>query len=149
MIIDNRARSIQNRSSCLICVPFGTSPYSNRKRTKEEILKRNNEKVKRSYLKRKEQNGGVSPGSQKGRDRKREVINFLGGSCMVCGYGTVHRNIVFHHLHDKVISLSQREFQRSWEVLIPEIKKCIMVCHNCHGGYMTALIMMLKDITPI
>ena len=52
---------------------------------------------------------------------------------MVCGYDGCARNLVFHHLHSKRFDLSARSFQLSWKRLMPELKKCIMVCHNCHG----------------
>jgi hypothetical protein len=42
-------------------------------------------------------------------------------------------NLAFHHTSNKQSSLSERDFQRSWAKLIPEIRKCVLACHNCHG----------------
>lgn len=43
------------------------------------------------------------------------------------------RNLSFHHLYDKDLKLSSREMQFSIKTLLKEVKKCILVCHNCHG----------------
>ncbi len=52
---------------------------------------------------------------------------------MACPYNRCLRNLVFHHEFGKEFELSQRAFQFSWEKLLPEIKKCVLLCANCHG----------------
>ena len=69
-------------------------------------------------------------------NHKIEAIKILGGECAMCGLKT---NIVdvydFHHKDPK-----EKEFQvglhkvsgRKWNELKGELKKCVLLCANCH-----------------
>ncbi len=67
--------------------------------------------------------------------RRKEVICHLGGSCMGCGYSLCIRNLVFHHVVEetKSFNLQERVFSKSWASLTLEVRKCVLLCHNCHG----------------
>ena len=65
--------------------------------------------------------------------RKAYTVTALGGSCQICGYERCFRNLAFHHVISKEFEISGRSFQFSWEKLKPEILKCVLLCHNCHG----------------
>ena len=133
--IDNRIRNLRNRTKCLNCQPFGSSPYSRRYLPEERknIQRQIRNKKQAKWRDRKIQIDGVDPISTFRKTRKNLIVKAIGGSCGLCGYKKSQRNLVFHHLGNKVFSLTERSFQRCWEVLIPEIIKCILVCHNCHG----------------
>jgi hypothetical protein len=68
------------------------------------------------------------------KDRKRKAIFLLGGKCSRCGYDKSLAALHFHHLDP-----SKKEFnwdrlrQKTWEDVITELKKCILVCANCHA----------------
>jgi hypothetical protein len=74
--------------------------------------------------------------SQKKRwiDRKKKAINMLGGKCCKCGYNANYAAFDFHHLDP-----SKKEFDwknlryRSWKNIVVELKKCVLVCRNCHA----------------
>jgi len=71
----------------------------------------------------------------KRRKRIREMaIEFLGGKCCFCGYSRCSAALDFHHLDEgeKRFGLSQDGMTRSWEKTKQELKKCILVCSNCH-----------------
>jgi ribosomal protein L30E len=59
----------------------------------------------------------------------------MGGSCQCCGYNNCDNALELHHLDP-----SQKEFgfgrlrasPKSLEVLKQELKKCVLVCSNCH-----------------
>lgn len=64
--------------------------------------------------------------------KKRELIEYKGGKCEICGYNKCDRALHFHHLNPK-----EKDFQISgkslnFEKLKNEVDKCILVCSNCH-----------------
>lgn len=131
IVIDGKKRTLKNRTNCLVCVPFGSSQF--RKKTPEEYRSRKAREARNRYHRFKEENGGIDNIKVHREKRKESIIIALGGKCQLCGYDRLNRNLAFHHLGDKEFELSSRAFQRSWDNIIPEILKCILVCHNCHG----------------
>lgn len=120
-----------NRSRCYDCVPYKTSPYSRRYGT-EEKRPRSADKMKAWRSKRIEITG-IDPVLLFRQRRKEHIVSVLGGGCQICKYNKCLRNLSFHHVLDKVFQLDQRAFQSSAKRLLPELKKCILVCQNCHG----------------
>lgn len=65
---------------------------------------------------------------------KKRAVELLGGKCSVCGYNKSIKALQFHH-----IDPSQKSFVisgqhcRSWKKIEEEIKKCILLCANCHA----------------
>jgi len=60
----------------------------------------------------------------------------MGGSCQCCGYNSCTAALAFHHLDPKVKELGisyTRANPTSWERIINELRKCVLVCHNCHS----------------
>lgn len=136
-IIDGKRRNLRNRTVCLDCLPFGESNF--RQKTKEEIRSANAEKSRRHYHRRKAKLG-VDPIRLLRETRKQEIIDAIGGSCQLCGYDKAVRNLAFHHISNKEFELSSRGFQYSIEKIIAEVRKCILVCHNCHGEVHDGLV---------
>ena len=52
--------------------------------------------------------------------------------CSVCGYKKSLDALCFHHIRDKKYIVS-RMSQNSRKSIKEEIRKCILVCHNCHS----------------
>lgn len=138
IVVDNKRRNLKNRTKCLICVPFGSSQF--RKKTPEEYRSRKAREARNRYHRLKEENDGVDRIKIFREQRKNSVIAALGGKCQLCCYDKLTRNLAFHHLHDKEFPLDSRAFQRSWNKIIPEILKCVLVCHNCHGEIHAGII---------
>jgi len=72
----------------------------------------------------------------RGWKRKINCVKKLGGCCCVCGYKKNYAALTFHHKNPKekhfqldIRSLSNRKL--SW--IDTELKKCILVCNNCHA----------------
>lgn len=128
--INGKARNLLNRTKCLVCLPFGERVYT--KLTPEEVKSKSAAKHKKWREKQKKEFGLDSLKSVR-KNRKTEIIKAIGGGCQLCGYNKVLRNLVFHHVRDKVFTLDERRFQYSMEKLVKEIVKCTLVCHNCHG----------------
>lgn len=64
---------------------------------------------------------------------KIKAIELLGGKCSRCGYDNHPAPLEFHH-----IDPSKKSFNigmvanKSWKVIVKELKKCILLCANCH-----------------
>lgn len=65
---------------------------------------------------------------------RQMALNYLGGKCMICGYHRCSAALDFHHVDEttKSFGLSQNGITRSWKRTQQELKKCILVCANCH-----------------
>lgn len=76
--------------------------------------------------------------------KRADFINLLrlkkGGSCVVCGYSKYLGALDFHHLdpNKKEFGIGDGDF-RLVESL-EEIKKCVLLCSNCHREYHAGLI---------
>lgn len=69
-------------------------------------------------------------------DSKQRMIDAMGGKCQCCGYNKCNDALAFHHIDPnlKDISLgSIRANPTGWTKVVEELRKCILVCHNCHS----------------
>lgn len=69
--------------------------------------------------------------------RKNDLIEVLGGKCCICGFNQFIQALEFHHVHpeEKLFGISSSTAAtRSLEAKLQELKKCILVCANCHRG---------------
>ena len=67
---------------------------------------------------------------------KQRMVESMGGECQCCGYNNCAKALAFHHIDptQKDIGFGDtRANPKSWAKLIEELKKCILVCHNCHS----------------
>lgn len=69
---------------------------------------------------------------QKRRKKIRLMaISLLGGKCSRCGYDKCYEALDFHHKNgEKDFAISS--ISKSWKSVLIEIKKCILLCANCH-----------------
>ena len=65
---------------------------------------------------------------------KAKAISYPGGKCTDCGEEFIGRPEVFDfdHLGDKSSNISSLLYTPSWLLLELEIRKCELVCANCH-----------------
>lgn len=67
---------------------------------------------------------------------KKRIIESMGGGCQICGYNKCPSALALHHLDpsQKEISLgSLRANPKNWDTVVRELRKCILLCHNCHS----------------
>jgi 5-methylcytosine-specific restriction endonuclease McrA len=65
--------------------------------------------------------------------RKKELIEVMGGKCSRCGYDRCFAALEFHHnLGDKEGNMAHIIKNKSKEKALKEIKRCILLCANCH-----------------
>lgn len=66
---------------------------------------------------------------------KERIVEAMGGSCQICGYDRCLGALELHHLDS-----STKEFgfggiranPRSIDLIKEELKKCVLLCANCH-----------------
>ena len=65
--------------------------------------------------------------------RKRQIVYVMGGCCQVCGYSKSINALELHHINpkEKIFSFG-KEKNKAWDLIIEELKKCVLVCANCH-----------------
>ena len=72
---------------------------------------------------------------------KRMLVDEAGGCCTVCGYARCVVNLHFHHVDPAqkafALSMSTTKALASYR---EEVKKCVLLCANCHGEIETGLI---------
>jgi hypothetical protein len=64
---------------------------------------------------------------------KLMAVQKLGGKCVDCGYCSCLAVLEFHHLNPRTKDRVLRSIANaSWKKTNREIKKCILLCSNCH-----------------
>lgn len=79
--------------------------------------------------------------------KKIKGINLLGRKCKKCGQDNIFV-LEFHHLFGKDNAISKMRMEGvKWSLLEKEIKKCILLCANCHSElhYKESRGSILKD----
>lgn len=74
---------------------------------------------------------------------KNRIIEAMGGSCCCCGYDKAHGALALHHLDpkEKDFGLSSiRASPKNWDIVVEELRKCVLVCNNCHAEIHEGLI---------
>ena len=69
-------------------------------------------------------------------EMKIKAINLLGSKCSQCGYQKCLAALEFHHQKEK----GEKEYLltdlirqlKPWVLIEKEVKKCILLCSNCH-----------------
>lgn len=64
--------------------------------------------------------------------KKVKAVNYLGGTCQICGNNNIF-HFTFHHRNrsEKENGIGEIRCHR-WSTILNEIKKCDLVCKNCH-----------------
>ena len=72
---------------------------------------------------------------ERGRSRKKDLINLKGGGCEICGYNKSIAALCFHHLDPSIkkFELDIRSLSnRKLDYILDEASKCQLLCSNCH-----------------
>lgn len=69
--------------------------------------------------------------------RKRRKLNLMkvaGNKCCLCGYDKIPDALEFHHIipEEKKYAISNSGVCHDLELDLAEVKKCILICANCH-----------------
>ena len=69
------------------------------------------------------------------KNTKNRMVTAMGGCCQVCGYNKSTNALEFHHIdpNEKEKGFGDlRANNTKWASLIEELRKCVMLCSNCH-----------------
>ena len=124
-LIDGKMRSLYRRRFCLDCSPFGehnTSKYAPGNVPEERVARRRERRLA----------GFLRYQRKRRRERKRRLIDLLGGRCMDCGYDRSDSALQFHHRDGQEKTFAIGGFTGSWRRLVSEATKCDLICANCH-----------------
>jgi len=66
--------------------------------------------------------------------KKTKLVERFGGKCKLCGYNRYIGALDFHHVDPlkKKFALSVRGLCYSWDTVLQEAQKCVILCKNCH-----------------
>jgi 5-methylcytosine-specific restriction endonuclease McrA len=67
---------------------------------------------------------------------KNKMVKAMGNKCQGCGYSLCNDALAFHHINplEKETGFGDlRADPKKWDNIVSELKKCILVCHNCHS----------------
>lgn len=67
---------------------------------------------------------------------KKRMLDSFGGKCGICGYDKSDWALAFHHIdpNEKEFSFSKYKLSPNrWDIIAKELRKCVLVCHNCHS----------------
>lgn len=146
MRIGGKMRNFKGRKFCLECSPFGTHNTKNickslksgageKQCTRCELVlpldgfygsqSKVNSWCKRCY--------GIYV-REKTREVKRRAVEYKGGKCCRCGYNRCLAALEFHHKDptQKDPEIRFGSSRSSWEEIVKELDKCILLCSNCH-----------------
>lgn len=69
------------------------------------------------------------------KNTKNKILSVMGNKCYVCGYFRSKNALELHHLipSEKEFNISESlKIPKKWEIIENEIKKCVLLCVNCH-----------------
>ena len=69
------------------------------------------------------------------RNTKLRIIQAMGKECQCCGYSACYQALELHHVDPSAKELSFGSVianPKKWADIVTELRKCILVCANCH-----------------
>ena len=74
---------------------------------------------------------------------KLRIVEAMGGCCQICGYNRCEKALELHHIEPDKKELSFgaiRANPQSWIKIVDELRKCILLCSNCHKEFHAGII---------
>lgn len=133
VIIDGVERIINKRSYCLECSPFGKR---NTKRLHLPQRDKNSKKqcteCGREFKWTKNNVCSTCRTFKRRTEQRLKAIKYCGGQCKNCGHKDTDV-LTFHHKNPETKQFTLcSHWQKPWSILLKEIKKCELLCANCH-----------------
>lgn len=145
VVINGKQKKLERRAFCLKCNPYGnkfTGPArkNGESKTISYFGDDGNRLVKCDSCgkehKTKTRNYKCSSCRSKHnrKKQKQKAVDYLGGKCEKCGYNKCLDSLCFHHKDPTKKEFTVSMFWlRSWKKIEEEIKKCQLLCANCHS----------------
>ena len=80
---------------------------------------------------------------------KTRIVESFGGKCNICSYNRCQTALELHHLDPSKKNFSFgaiRADPKKWNVIVEELRKCIMLCANCHREVHSGFIDLPKNL---
>lgn len=80
---------------------------------------------------------------------KDRIVKCMGGMCVSCGYSRCHSALELHHLDPTAKEFtfgSIRANPKSWSSLVEELRKCVLLCSNCHREVHAGMLTIHPDV---
>jgi hypothetical protein len=64
------------------------------------------------------------------------MVAAFGGRCCCCKYSKALSALEFHHVDPKTKDFGLGAIRgsfKAWDKIVAELRKCVMVCSNCHA----------------
>jgi ribosomal protein L44E len=76
----------------------------------------------------------MHPSAESRRRTKLRAVAWFGGTCHGCDQAHSAQLFDFHHwdASDKQFGIATDGIARSWDKILAELEKCVMLCANCH-----------------
>ena len=136
--VDGRRRYLNQRTSCLTCVPYVPAPNRDHIPKIKGTTKIICANCYKPYIQNRKSGGYVYCNScaanMRRNNNKKWAIDTKGGKCERCGYDKCHRALCFHHTDPskKEMSVNASFAGHSQKIRQAELDKCILLCANCH-----------------
>lgn len=82
------------------------------------------------------------------KSTKQRIIDSMGGKCQICEYNKCQEALELHHINpdEKEFGLGKVVANpKSWEKIVNELRKCILLCSNCHREVHADVISLPND----
>lgn len=79
---------------------------------------------------------------------KIRMVEAMGGKCSICGYHKCVEALDFHHLdpNEKDFGFGKtRANPKRWSLIVEELRKCVLLCSNCHREVHYGLAFVPED----
>ena len=83
------------------------------------------------------------------KKRKNDLVQVLGGKCCICGFNSFIEALEFHHINpqEKEFGITaSNAITKSLDKQLIELKKCALVCANCHRGIHGGYLQLPDDV---
>lgn len=78
---------------------------------------------------------------------KNDLISIFDSKCCICGFDSFQEGLDFHHVNpkEKSFSFGSQAPTKALEKQLEELRKCILVCANCHRGIHAGKILLPEN----
>jgi hypothetical protein len=70
--------------------------------------------------------------AERRRQLRVRAVEYKGGCCEICKYASCPEAMDFHHLDSLSKDFTISSKMTSWEAILPELEKCVLLCSRCH-----------------
>ena len=133
MIIEGKERNLSSRKFCVVCSPFGKHNTKNLIKDVGICIKCGNQgRIKGKGLCTACYQ--IQYYKKRAKKHKKMLLDEFNNKCSICGYDECIDILEFHHVRPCGSDLGvKRILAHSFENILKEAKKCILVCPNCHS----------------